>query len=274
MLVGTRNGVPPDEAAFVSPWRDEGLRASLDSIGLGLPEQMGTTFLADAEQLRDFLGDARPLEDDFPLRLTRQLPRGGPQRAYLAMMDPLGAQRRFADSAWIRRMWPPALREATLARFPREFPLLNHCAQPLRSAAWLPELAAMAGDPASRAGMLWMMRSSHAVQDAAHKAAARGVQDALLEQELGVGLFVDGRFLEAEERFRRAQRHLLTEWLVQWRVLALVLGGERERAARLMVEAGDWVQPQEGEGWVFLSRGYGLPDPWGLTQARPAAPTP
>jgi hypothetical protein len=57
-------------------------------------------------------------------------------------------------------------------------------------------------------------------------------------------------------------------------VLALVLAGERERAARLMVEAGDWVQPQETEGWVFLSRGYGLPDPWGLTPPPAPAPTP
>lgn len=44
------------------------------------------------------------------------------------------------------------------------------------------------------------------------------------------------------------------------------LAGERERAARLMSEAGDWVQPQDVAGWLFLSNGYGLPDPWQLAK--------
>ena len=34
------------------------------------PQQLAETFIADAKQLRAFAGDAKPLSDDFPLRLS------------------------------------------------------------------------------------------------------------------------------------------------------------------------------------------------------------
>ncbi len=266
MLLGTRGARAPSEEGFRALWRSPRARASLEQIGFVLPEQIGTTFLADAAQLREWMGDVRPLEDDFPLRLSARMALGLP-RVYAELMDPGGAQRRFAESAWVRATWPPALREATLRRFPREYPLLNFCAQPMRPSTWIPELAAVAGDPASRAGLLWIMQSSHASQRAAQLARARGVDDPEVEVELGVGQFADGHFLEAAESFQRVQRHVLREALVQWRVLALVLAGERQRAAQLVTEAGDWVQPQDVESWRFLSSAYGLPDPWPVAPA-------
>ncbi len=276
ILLGTHQGQPPDEQGFGALWREPRARASLEAVGFARPDQLGTTFMADAEQLRPFLGDARPLEDDFPLRLTTDVPGGGRPRAYEDLMDPAAARQRFADSAWVRRMWPGALREATLARFEHEAPLLAFMAHPLVSASWVRSLAPAAGDPASRSPLLWMMRSSVPIERAAREAARRGLRDPQLEVTLAASDLADGRFLLAEQRLHDVQRHTLRPWTVQWRVLALVLGGERERAAQLMRELGDWVQPEDPDDWRFLIATYGLPDPWGLTKptGQPAPPLP
>lgn len=271
MLLGTHQGQPPDEQGFGALWREPRARESLEAIGFARPEQLGATFMADAAQLQPFLRGVRPLEDDFPLRLSAVLPNGGLSKAYWDLMDPAATRQRFADSAWVRRMWPPALREATLARFEHEAPLLTYMARPLTSASWVRTLAAAAGDPASRSPLLWMLRSSVPLERAARDAARRGVRDPQLEVTLAASDLVDGRFLAAEQRLHAVQRHTLGQWTVQWRVLALVLGGERERAARLMLEAGDWLQPEDLDDWRFLITTYGLPDPWGLTA--PAGPT-
>lgn len=257
VLMGTRGLVPPGEQGFRAPWAEPRLRRSLDEIGLGLPEQLGTTFLADAGQLRAWLGDARPLEDDFPLRLSSRSHSPAPIQ-YAELMEPEGARQRFAESAFVRRVWPPAVREASLERFPREYRLLRYCAGLGDSPTLLPALAAGAGDPASRGGLLWMMGSSQGLQVAAQRARERGLEDPRIDVELGVGAFAEGRFLEAEQHFGRAAPQEPGEWLTQWRVLALALAGEHERAAGLAAEHGP-APRRLTAGWRFLSLAYGLP---------------
>lgn len=258
LLVGTRGLRPPGGDGFREPWGVPALRASLDESGLGAPEQLGTTFLADAAQLRQWLGDARPLVDDFPLRLSVALP-ARPAPAFASLADPEGARRRFADSAWVARVWPEDLREATLARFPREAPLLRFSAGLDGGRSLLPGLAVGAGDPAARTAVLWMMGSSQALQAAARRARARGLHDPAIDVELGVGAFAAGRWLEAEEHFARATPREPAEWLAQWRVLALALAGERERAAAL-VRGGGPEPRRDVQGWRFLAATFGLPD--------------
>lgn len=257
LLVGTRGLQPPGDEGFGAPWGVPALRASLEEIGLARPEQVGTTFLADAVQLREWLGAARPLVDDFPLRLSVALPARRPA-AFERLADPEGARRRFAESAWVARFWPPGLRAATLERFPREAPLLRFSCALDGGASVLPGLAAGAGDPLARTALLWMMGSSQALQAAARRARERGLADPAIDVELGVGAFSEGRFLEAEELFARAAPHEPAEWLAQWRVLALALAGERQRAAALV--RGTGRPRQDVQGWGFLAGTFGLPD--------------
>lgn len=268
MLVGTRDGRAPNEEEFSSLWRAPATRRSLEEIGLALPEQLGTTFLADHEQLTSWLADVRPLEDAYPLRLSRRMPNvANMPRQYDELLDPSGAKQRFATSAWVKRMWPASVRERTIARFDHERFLLLRLGRAAGNDASVPEIAGLAGDPSSRTGMLWLMHSDTTVERAASLARERRVQDPELDVETGIAAFVDGRYTEADALFRRAQRHVLKESLVEWRVLALALAGDRQRAAQLVTEAGDWVQPQDRRGWEFLIKTYGLPDPWQLRSA-------
>jgi spermidine synthase len=120
MLVGT-NGARfvPDEERFTAQWRDPRVGAELRAVGIESPEQLGATFLGDADWLRERVGDAAPLTDDFPNRLTHR-PAADPnaERArFEAWMDPGAARERFAASRFVRDAWPPALRERTLRYF-------------------------------------------------------------------------------------------------------------------------------------------------------------
>lgn len=274
MLVGSHRGQPPDEAGFGALWREPRARASLEAVGFARPDQLGATFLADSEQLRTFLGDTRPLEDDFPLRLTTALPETLPP-AYGEMMDPMATRRRFEESAWVRRMWPPGMREATLARFEREAPALRFMAQPFTGASGSELLAALAGDPASRSAALWMQGSSAPLERAAREAERRGLGGPELERALAASDFADGRYVAAQQRLEKAGRQGPGDPpTTRWQVLALALAGEHERAARLVREAGAAGGPDDPDDWRFLIRAYGLPDPWGLAVPRPPASGP
>jgi predicted membrane-bound spermidine synthase len=267
IMAGTRGATAPSEGGFAALWSRPGSREALTAIGLGVPAQLGTTFLADAEQLRPWIGGARPLVDDYPLRLSSGsavLP--DENLVYAPLLVPEGARQRFAESAWVRRTWPPETRAATLAQFERETPVLRFLAALAGlGAAGLPELGAVAGKQELRTATLWLLGSSTALEQAAQAARQEGRDDPDLPMVEALSAFADGRYLEAEAAWHAAQRRLLDEAVVQRRILALSLAGESERARRLMLEAGDWVQPQDRRGWQYLITRFGLPDPWGLT---------
>jgi predicted membrane-bound spermidine synthase len=121
MLVGT-NGLsgPVPEARLARPWHDPRLQPALAEIGLELPEQLGALFLADADGLRELVGTAPPLVDDFPARIIADATpekRALPLAEYRRMMDSSHARERFARSAFIRRLWPESLLRRSLDSF-------------------------------------------------------------------------------------------------------------------------------------------------------------
>ena len=137
MLVGSRgsrgasHAGPVGEDQFVLPWTIPTLRTRLAEIGLELPQQLGATFLGDAEYLRTLTADALALDDDHPHRL---LPvRGRPSLSdpgygvdqavtglYRSVLDPVRARARFERSPYIRGLWPPRVLDATLPYFDQQ----------------------------------------------------------------------------------------------------------------------------------------------------------
>jgi spermidine synthase len=130
MLVGYRGRTPtPTEESMARLWRDPALQSELQAVALELPEQLGTLFMADAEQLRELVGDAPPLTDDRPKRLSNR--RHSPvlaRQAYRDWMDPQRNRERFRASAFVARAWPPELRERTFPYFEVEALIQSICA--------------------------------------------------------------------------------------------------------------------------------------------------
>jgi predicted membrane-bound spermidine synthase len=112
MLAGSREMAPATEERLRSLWREPGFVDELQSLGFETPEQLGATFLADAEFLVRLTSSAEPLTDDFPYRMSnRQVTFGQRPRLYDRLLNPQESRRRFLGSAWVRRIWPEALRE-------------------------------------------------------------------------------------------------------------------------------------------------------------------
>jgi hypothetical protein len=162
------------------------LRTGFDS-----PELLGTTFLADAAQLLEIAGDEPPLVDDRPGRLTPFAPPGlDPLYARLMQVD--GARERFARSPFIRRVWPPALRERTLLGFERQAILNRRFLEPPSPLRYADAARLLEAPGRSRAWLLWLLDSDDDEQRLAARAAARGLSDPLVERTLGIGALADG----------------------------------------------------------------------------------
>lgn len=129
MLVGTRNAnerIP--EHRLRAPWTTAPLRERFVQAGFERPEQIGATFIADAQMLRLLLADVEPLTDNYPRRLRLpfgKLPISDPRAlfdhggdAYLSgVLDTEQARHAFSSSVYIGRLWPTSVQRETLAYF-------------------------------------------------------------------------------------------------------------------------------------------------------------
>ena len=119
MLAGSRDrdGQGP-ESGFVRQWEDPVVGAELRTLGIEVPEQLGSLFIADSAQLQRWLEGSLPLTDDRPKRLTSDLVTGSASRnAFQELMDTDATRHHFFESEWVRATWPEAIRERTRPYF-------------------------------------------------------------------------------------------------------------------------------------------------------------
>lgn len=116
ILMGSRGQRAADLATFTRPWHEVRSAAALTAIGVESPELLGTLFIADSTSLRALTARAKPLVDDYPMRLSPRPVADFPS-AFLTALDVRANRQRFASSAWIRAVWPPELRQKTIEAF-------------------------------------------------------------------------------------------------------------------------------------------------------------
>lgn len=260
MLVGTRHAAaPPSEEAFRKQWSDPVVGPAMAEVGFETAEQLGTTFLADAADLREFTRGIAPLEDDHPFRLSRRLP-AALDPAYLPFMDPERARGAFERSALVRRLWPPGLRESTLRAFEQQRLLNRYFMQrwdlPLGG---LPELTEILTRTALKTPVLWLLMSSAREQLIAADAEQRGLNDPLLGELQGIGAMAERDYARAEERFRSVQAAAAEpDRLARLRVLALALAGRRAEAERAIADAAPLASDRDRDAWSWLTDTFSL----------------
>ncbi|MBI3932651.1 MAG: spermidine synthase [Acidobacteria bacterium] len=263
LLVGTRGLRGPLaedalEAPFVAPLSAPALAAS----GIEGPEQLGTLFLADAGVLGKWTEGVAPLDDDHPLRLSHHHP-GLRHREYVGMMEAGVVRRRFAESRFIAGLWPAELRRRTLDAFWVQDIVNGFLLRPYTGGPGpgLPGLTRLLTQTRLRTPVLWLMGPTHAELRAAAGALAAGVRDPALDEIRGAQAMAEREYLRAEEHLARAQPHAFHgAQILRWRVLALLLAGEKARAAELVRTTPQLVAPRDdprGE-WRWLSEQFGL----------------
>jgi hypothetical protein len=265
LLVGSRGlHGPLSEEGLAAPFQDPHTGRALARVGLEGPEDLGALFVADADVLREWTSGAAPLDDDHPFRLSYRFSYPGQgEPEYVGLMDPALTRRRFEQSRLIADLWPADLRRRTLDAFGGQ-QIANAWllrpytrAQPPR----LPDLGSLLARTRLRAPALWLMGWSDAEVDAARKAWAEGVRDGWLEEALGAAALAERDYARAEAHLARAQpqsRHAGP--ILRWRVLALLLAGQRAQAVALLPSAPGVPDdsPDAAAEWAWLAQTFNL----------------
>jgi predicted membrane-bound spermidine synthase len=235
MMVGTRDARGPvSEERFAQQWRDPIAGRELRAVALERPEQLGAQFLAGTEELRELTRTAQPLVDNHPQRLSTRVERDWLQAeadAHYALVDIEANRRGFERSALVRRLWPPGLRERSLAQFETRMIIDKEMTWVPPSTEGLDELVEILTQTSLETLPLWMLRSSVHRQTVARALAARGSAPALTYWE-GIGALATRAYDEAAGAFARARAGGAGHpGIVQMHALALGLGGRRDELA-------------------------------------------
>jgi spermidine synthase len=210
MLVGTQGRAAPVRAEhFRALWSEAALGPALRAIGVERPEQMGALFIADGDALRDWIGGAPPLTDDFPHRILHEAGATDLLRevypVYRGWGDAEASGRRFAASRFIAAAWPETVRAETRPYFKWQGTLNDAM---LDGTSWQPpairglsELDAVLTRSPLRTLPLWFLGSTAEEQGMLSVLAARGVRH---EELLALGALADRDYAGAAAMFARA----------------------------------------------------------------------
>jgi predicted membrane-bound spermidine synthase len=227
MLVGTRDATGPGSAAqFAAQWRDPVAGPEMQAMGLEVPEQLGATFIGDAQHLAGWIDGAPPLVDNHPKRLALQ-PAGREDRElYRQWAETVRTQRRFAESPLIRDLWPVSVARRTLPYFKYQT-VANMQIFPDDPNA-LTIIDRLLEETGLRTAALWLTGSSAHHERIVLRRAA-GERDARYARYLGAQALVDRRYSLAAEIYAgdTQSKPTLTEPL---RVYALCKAGRAEEA--------------------------------------------
>ena len=197
----------PDAARFARLWRDPSREARIAASGFERPEQLGATFLADAEQLARWVGGTAPLDDNHPKRIAAGLVVSSKRDEYFAVLAPADARRRFETSPWIAAHWPVGLARATAPFFDPQ-PILNGQFEPTDQDLFL--VNDFLNESDLRVPVLWLLGSDVPQQEA----LARHLRTAPPEKRLlpdyayssAVGALANRKFEEAARLFTVAAK--------------------------------------------------------------------
>ena len=236
ILAGSNGAAAPTAAEFARLWAEPESGEDLCDLGVELPEQLGSLFIADAAQLREWTEGSAPLVDDQPGRLGRESP--GPQdlAVYRTLQRPQVCAERFAASAVVRRLWPAELREKSYPWFEWQG-VFNRDYEAAGRPEALAELWGVLHATRLRTLPLLLLDSEPRIRATARTRHLEGGVHPALAFHLGVATLGDRDYAAAARFFAAAREEghsFHSPRLI--RALALGLDG-RELEARLAVES-------------------------------------
>jgi hypothetical protein len=255
---------PVSEDDFVRPWTSPALRTRLADVGFELPQQIGATFLGDADYLRELTRDAPPLDDNHPQRLRPDARRpslsdpgyGVDPRVtalYQSVVDTTRARDAFSKSTFVKRLWPERIAEATMPFFARQNEINQVFWEGGRPLAEIDSLHHVLTETPLRTLPLWML-GSDAVKE--RIAAMRDDGSGAVVYARGLTSLVDRDYLRAASAFAEAEQRGLADATVRaLRVYALCLAGHIDLAKQLAPRE----LPAAGEVrryWEWLGQRY------------------
>jgi hypothetical protein len=205
----------------------------LQALGFEKPEQIGALFIDDGPGLRELCRDTPPLTDDFPRRLSSRPNTHGDESQYHELMAIEQAQKRFENSAHIKRLWPDELRLGSIPFFAYRHVLNNlHLHSPRFYSG--PQrhdyesLHEVLTESSLTTLPLWMLSSSVQEQRIIEGLSPGERTSAAVDNALGDRALARRDYLTAAARYRRGfERDPLRFGLALREIFALSIGGPR-----------------------------------------------
>jgi spermidine synthase len=267
MLVGTRHLMGPrSERAFAAAWKDPTVWPRLREIGFEMPEEIGATFLGDAEDLRHLVDGALPITDNYPKRLrpaaTRlSLLQARPDaerhvaESLAALVDPDHARVAFQRSELIHRLWPETLARKTIPFFVIQQIINRIMREGPRPLASIEELHQLLTNTTLRRVPLWALGSDDAQQEVADTG---NDGSGMVEYVVGIRALVAREYLAAAGSFAEAERRgLRLPALRPLLVYALCMADELD-AARQLARSSKGAESDELHFWLWLDAKFGV----------------
>lgn len=236
MLTGSRNAArAPSLGHFTELWRNKDVAPTLAELGLERAELLGTTFMADAAQLKILLGGALPLTDNFPKRYSQHFPDAADFRFYESWMDVRKTSERFRTSQWVSLHWPAELRLASAGYFIFH-PGVNDTNEVMQKGYRLQMLAETMDKSDLKTPIYWLLGSSVRETEIARQKAAGG------KAEMAERAYVLGVDALAQRESARASAYFETA----------LAGGDRRALLPLMFSSCRSGQGQRAQQLAVL----------------------
>ena len=186
ILMGGRDfKARPGERELGRLWRDPLAARRLAANGLEHPPQLGAAFLADADQLRQWIGSTPPVTDDRPKRLEPAQAFDQVVPDYDHWLLPDGARRRFEASGWVAAHWPSQFRGWTTQYFAVQPAITGQIpADPVKA---LPHVDVLLRHTDLRIPVLWLLDTDMAEQGILDRHLAGGAKSMRPEYAFALG---------------------------------------------------------------------------------------
>jgi len=270
MMVGVKKPKGPKPAAdFSKPWEAPGTGPGLRHIAVENPGQLGALFMLDGKALADYLGDAKPLTDNYPKRLRGYPESPQMQQQYLAahnkLLDALASKERFEHSAEAALLLPQEIREEADGWFETQQIMNTYLNNMFTPPPPLPAVNYVLSGTNLRVLPLWLMKSDAKKQAIVARVLEHGMEPtAETEFQLGIKALADRDYLLADAKLKRAQEMGYPSNLAPARVYVLCMAGQLSEAEYLAGKAFQTTKATAGARryMEWLAQTFGFKSPF------------
>lgn len=273
MLFGIRGThTPVDVARFRRQWESPLVGPMMRGLAFESPEQFGSYFIADRDQLADWLKATEPVVDNFPQRISPTDSVVFKDADYVEWLKSDASRERFLKSDHIRSVWPKELIEAASPHFDeRNYIHDLNCVPPNRMSGWrfgsLAAIHHLQTKTTLRTPVLWSLNSSHQHEAAVAKLLPREADNSQVLTHRAHFALADRDFNGAAKLYERVLTKLSPQTVEYQRcwirtIYALCMAGKVDDARAIVSSRTptSYLKPTATIDWQYLRETFDLPE--------------